>query len=200
MKKPFYTPNRNEKLAADWGYTVSNDGSVITGPNGNIYAQSRNSSGHLVFSFGPKKDRKKCQVHRFVAWFKFGEAIYEPNIVCRHLDGNPGNNHPDNIALGSQSDNMMDRPAKDRHSHAWNTSRHTLKHDHEAVIEFYKQNGFKKTMVQFGISSKGTLSFIINKTQTAKPVLPSERPKRKTNTTPSAEPTPNSFDTPHQLT
>jgi len=185
MKKPFYTPNKNEQLAANLGYIVSEDGSVITGPNGKRYAQTLNSSGHLVFSFGPKKDRKKCQVHRFVAWFKFGEAIYEPNIVCRHLDGNPTNNHPNNLALGSQSDNMMDRPAKARHSHAWNTSRHTLKHDHAAIISFYKENGFKKTMMEFCISSKGTLSFIINKTQTANPVPLEERPKRKK---PSATP------------
>ena len=75
----------------------------------------------------------------------------------------------------------MDRPAKVRHLHAWNTSRHVLKHDHVAVIEFYKKHGFNKTMLQFGISSKGTLSFIINKTQTAKPVLFEERPKRKKN-------------------
>ena len=181
MKKPFYTPNRNEKLAASLGYTISSDGSVITGPNGKIYAQGRNKYGHLVFYFGPKTDRKKCFVHRLVAWFKFGKAIYEPNIVCRHLDGNPANNHPDNIALGTQSENMMDRPAKVRHLHAWNTSRHTLKHDHVAVIEFYKKHGFNKTMLQFGISSKGTMSFIINKTQTAKPVLFEERPKRKKN-------------------
>lgn len=179
MKNPFYTPNKNEKLAANLGYIVSEDGSVITGPSGKIYAQTPSSSGHLVFSFGPKKDRKKCQVHRFVAWFKFGEDIYEPNIVCRHLDGDPANNHPDNLALGSQSDNMMDRPVKERHAHAWNTSRHAMKHNHVAIIKFYKINGFKKTMTEFGISSKGTLSFIINKTQTAKPVPFDERPKKK---------------------
>jgi hypothetical protein len=34
-------------------------------------------------------------------------------------------------------------------------------------------------MIEFGLSSKGTLSFIINKTQTAFPVPVSERPKRK---------------------
>lgn len=178
MKKPFYTPNKNEQLAANLGYTVSEDGSIITGPNGKKYAQTPNSSGHLVFSFGPKKDRKRCQVHRFVAWFKFGEAIYEPNVVCRHLDGNPANNHIENLALGSQSDNMMDRNPEDRKKHAWNTSRHTLKHDHAAIIDFYKTNGFGKTLIEFGISSKGTLSFIINKTQTAKPVPFDERPKK----------------------
>ena len=174
-----YTPNKNEQLAAILGIKISEDGTTITHPNGKVINLSTNRDGYKEFSFGPKTNRKKCRVHRFNAWFRFGEAIYEPNIVCRHLDGNPSNNHIDNIALGTQHDNAMDRPAEERRLHAWNTSRHVLKHDHVAIIEFYKQNGFKATMLEFNISSKGTLSFIINKTQTAKPVTKTERPKKQ---------------------
>lgn len=179
MNKPFYTPNRHEKLAADLGFTITPDGETVKKPDGKVIKQTKSHHGHHVFNFGPKISRKKCLVHRFNAWFKYGEAIYEPNIVCRHLDGNPSNNHIDNIALGSQSDNMMDRPAVVRHAHAFATSRHAMKYDHIAIIEYYKANGFNKTMVEFGISSKGTLSFIINKTQTGIPVPLSERPKKK---------------------
>ena len=144
-----------------------------------MIAQNICGNDHMTFGFGPKANRKKCQVHRFNAWFKFGAAIYEPNIVCRHLDGNPLNNHQDNLALGTQSDNMMDRPAHVRHAHAFASSRHAMKHDHAAIVAFYRIHGSNKTMTEFGISSKGTLSFIINKTQTASPVPIGERPKRK---------------------
>ena len=179
MKPAFYTPNRHEELAAKLGIRITSDGKTITRPDGSIIKQTLFGNGYYNFGFGPKKDRKKCRVHRFNAWFKFGDKIYDPNIVCRHLDGNPLNNHWDNLALGTQSDNMNDRPADVRRAHAWATSRHAMKHDHVAIIEFYRVHGFNKTMVEFGISSKGTLSFIINKTQTASPVPVSERPKRK---------------------
>lgn len=179
MKKPFYTPNRHEELAASLGFSITADGKVVTKSSGEVVRQSLGGRGYKVFTFGPKKDRHKCLVHRFSAWFKFGEKIYEPNIVCRHLDGNPLNNHQDNIALGTQSDNMMDRAPEARHAHAFATSRHAMKHDHAAIIDFYKANGFNKTLIEFSISSKGTLSFIINKTQTAQPVSMEERPKRK---------------------
>lgn len=179
MKPAFYTPNRHEELADSLGFTVTPDGSIVRNPDGEVMKQHFGGRGYKVFAFGPKKKRHKCLVHRFNAWFKFGDKIYEPNIVCRHLDGNPHNNHIDNIALGTQSDNMMDRPADVRHAHASAASRHAMKHDHVAIIEFYRLNGFNKTMVEFGISSKGTLSFIINKTQTASPVPVGERPKRK---------------------
>jgi hypothetical protein len=186
MKKPFYTPNRNEELAANMGFRITPDGKTITKPDGSIVGQSLSSIGYRVFSFGPKTHRYKCLVHRFNAWFKYGEEIYQPNIVCRHLDGNRLNNHINNIVPGTQSQNMMDRPAPERHAHAFATSRYAMKHDHVKIIEFYKGHGFKKTMIEFGLSSKGTLSFIINKTQTASPVPVSERPKRKS---PLAPPT-----------
>ncbi len=179
MKPAFYTPNRHEELAANLGFRITTDGLLVTNPDGKTMKQHLGGRGYKVFAFGPKAKRHKCLVHRFNAWFKFGDKIYEPNIVCRHLDGNPMNNHQDNIALGTQSDNMMDRPADVRHAHAFATSRHSMKHDHIAIVEFYCANGFNKTMIEFGISSKGTLSFIINKTQTASPVPVEERPKRK---------------------
>ena len=186
-----YKPSKNEQLAASLGFRISEDGTTVTSPDGKIVTQSTITGGYKEFSFGPKINRKKCRIHRFNAWFRFGEAIYEPNIVCRHLDGNPSNNHIDNLALGTQHENAMDRPAEERRLHAWNTSRHAIKHDHVAIIEFYKQRGFKATMLEFGISSKGTLSFIINKTQTAKPVAREDRPKRQPKKTLTASSTTN---------
>ena len=187
MKKPFYTPNRHEELAERLGFTIDPDGSTVRNPYGKIM-KLHLGRGYKVFSFGPKISRRKCLVHRFNAWFKFGDKIYEPNIVCRHLDGNPLNNHQDNIAIGTQSDNMMDRPESVRHAHAFATSRHAMKHDHVAIIEFYRVNGFNKTLIEFGISSKGTLSYIINKTQTSSPIPIGERPKRKCKIIPLASP------------
>lgn len=60
--------------------------------------------------------RKSLRVmtHRLVAYQKYGDAMFAPGIVVRHRDGNPLNNHADNILIGTQSDNMMDMPQATR--------------------------------------------------------------------------------------
>ncbi len=66
-------------------------------------------------------------LHKLAAYQKYGEAAFEEGIVVRHLDNNSLNNELDNIAIGSQSDNMMDRPVEERKRHAlhaWDGRRH----------------------------------------------------------------------------
>jgi hypothetical protein len=165
-----FTPSKHEALAATRGIEVSRDGKDVTRLDGMLIAQRASASGYQVFTFGTKKARKKCQTHRLQAWQKFGEKMYEGGIVCRHLDGDSQNNHWDNIAIGTQSENMLDRPEAARKAHGFATSRHVLKHDHEAINAFYLSHGFKATLAAFGLSSRGTLSYILNKSKTTVPV------------------------------
>jgi hypothetical protein len=39
--------------------------------------------------------------------FKYGDLLYEEGTVVRHLNGDPGSNAWDNIAIGTMSDNMF---------------------------------------------------------------------------------------------
>lgn len=176
----WFTPSRAEVKAAQAGFTINEAGDAVRDAAGNVVSWSLTKHGYKRFSIGPRTKRIPVQFHRFQAWFAYGEAMYEPNIVCRHKDGNPLNNHRDNILIGTQSDNMMDRDPAVRKAHAFATSRHAMKHDHVAVIAFYRVHGFNATLREFGISSRGTLSFIINKSQTGVPPTKEERPKRKT--------------------
>lgn len=68
-----------------------------------ILSPSRNPGGHLFIATG--KYRKQY-VHRLVA------QAFIPNPdnlpIVRHLDDNPKNNHVENLAWGTQSDNMFD--------------------------------------------------------------------------------------------
>lgn len=165
-----------EKQAAELGYRVSEDGLTVTRPQDRIVPQQCTRDGYNRFTFGPKCNRLTIRTHRLQAFQSFGDAIYQEGIVCRHLDGNPLNNAASNIALGTQSDNMMDRSKECRQRCAFNASRSVVKHDHSAVVEFYKENGFTATLNHFKISSRGTLSHILNKSATApKP----DRVKRK---------------------
>ena len=47
-----------------------------------------------------------CRVHRVVAWAWHGEPKH--GQICRHLDDNRLNFHADNLAWGSQEDNIED--------------------------------------------------------------------------------------------
>lgn len=169
-----------EKQAAKLGYRVSEDGLTVTRPTNRIVPQQCTRDGYNRFTFGPKCNRLTIRTHRLQAFQSFGDALYQEGIVCRHLDGNPLNNAASNIALGTQSQNMMDRPKECRQRCAFNASRSIVKHDHSAVVEFYKEHGFKATLAHFAISSRGTLSFILNKSATAPNVPMTKRVKRKT--------------------
>lgn len=54
------------------------------------------------------KERRYVYEHRFVAFKKFGPSALLPGVVVRHIDGNKLNNSPDNLILGTQSDNARD--------------------------------------------------------------------------------------------
>ena len=64
-----------------------------------------------------------------------------------------------NIKTVTLSDNSLDIPKEKRVLNASNP-----KHDHEKIIQDFK-NGYKykEIMEKYGIKSKGTISFIINK-------------------------------------
>lgn len=57
-------------------------------------------------------------VHRLVAFQEYGKSIFDPEIEVRHKDNNSLNNMPDNIILGTRSDNMMDKSVEVRRNSA----------------------------------------------------------------------------------
>lgn len=52
--------------------------------------------------------------HQMAVYDKFGEKAFTPNIEVRHLDGDRLNNHPNNIAIGTRHDNIMDMSPEQR--------------------------------------------------------------------------------------
>lgn len=114
--------------AVEKGYTISKAGRV-TGTRGQPLKQrTRNAAAHkdwrgharlLYYVFSVNFEGQSCpvDVHRFQAYHKFGAALFAAETV-RHLDGNSLNNHWDNLALGSHTDNSLDRPPPQRQAHA----------------------------------------------------------------------------------
>lgn len=105
--------NRAILTAIEKGYTIDDQGNV-TGMKGFVLKLCPNTEGYLAFSI--KMDGVKVNVypHRFQAYKQFGDEIFKEGVEVRHLDGNNQNNSKENIAIGTHSDNMMDKPAEVR--------------------------------------------------------------------------------------
>lgn len=160
-----FTPNKAEKIAAELGFKISHDGKILT-RCGEVLKPHMNK-GYFEYHFGSRIKRYRLRLHRLQAWQKYGDAMHADGIVCRHLDGNSQNNHWDNIAIGTQSENMMDQSLEVRKSRAQNAANALKKHDWQEVRKFYDEHGWKTTLAHFRFTSKGSLSYILNKTKVA---------------------------------
>jgi hypothetical protein len=63
---------------------------------------SVNTQGYLAVAVGGRR----VGLHRLVALMAYGPG--RPGEVVRHLDGDPTNNHPSNLAYGTPRDNVRD--------------------------------------------------------------------------------------------
>lgn len=88
------------------GYEVSNHGDVKSYK----YKEPKLLNlmkNHLGYYFVCLK-KKRIRVHRLVLK-AFGGPSMENRIEVRHLDGNPSNNHIDNLKWGSRQENELDK-------------------------------------------------------------------------------------------
>lgn len=125
-----------EKIAFERGYRVTSAGSVI-GFRGKPLKPWKDKDGYLVFRLG--KSDGNILVHRMIAYQLFGESLYAPGIEVRHLDGNPLNNVTTNLALGSASDNAMDKKPAVRHRAAKNAASFLRKLTDEQVLSLREE-------------------------------------------------------------
>ena len=133
--------------------------------NGRERSLSTNKHGYYYFSIRVKGDLfSQVMVHRLVAFEKFGHAMFAEGIQVRHLNGNPLDNSPINILIGTASENSMDRLYSVRRMSAIKAAYAAKKHNHESIIALYNSTkSYKAIMYTFGIRSKGTINFILKK-------------------------------------
>ncbi len=106
-----------EWCAAEWrpipsfpGYYVSEDGRILSCKADTprvLRAITHRPDNHLYVFLYRSGQMVKVWVHRAVlsAWDREAAAGEE----CRHLDGNPANNHRANLAWGSRQENSADK-------------------------------------------------------------------------------------------
>ncbi len=138
------------------GYRVAEDGRVLT-PGGEYLV------GTLIKGY--RRILGEVMVHRLAGYQKYGDAMLAPGICIRHLDSNPLNNRLSNLAIGTASDNMMDKPPAQR---LWiarqaSAAQKKLSPAQVADLRARRSQGANYAELQkiFGLS-KSTVSYIVN--------------------------------------
>jgi len=154
------TPQERIEHCYNKGYRISDDGKIIS-PKGKEL-KGHCSKGYLKLALRKGNKIYTISVHRLVAFQKFGQDLFVKGIEVRHLNGNSLDNSKENILLGTHSENMLDISPEVRLEKALNATARCRKYNKELVKEYFKLHGFKKAMDHFSITSKGTMSYIIN--------------------------------------
>ena len=146
------------------GYSVDLQGEPH-GPKGPL-AFRKVGTGYRAISVKTPQGRvRNLEVHRLAAYQKFGEALFDAQVV-RHLDGNYLNNCADNLALGTYQENSMDRPSADRKRSARIAASALRKYDDHIVRSIREDRArgstYKYLTAKYNIP-KSTLSYLLTK-------------------------------------
>lgn len=128
-----------------------------------IYTSKRGYKYHRFTIGGPTNGRSYVKVALLAAYQKFGEELFKPGIVVRHIDDDSLNNRSANLLLGTQSDNMFDRSPEDRLRSSVIAATKLRKFTDVEMDEIraFHNGSYKETMETFGVC-KGTLHRILN--------------------------------------
>ena len=158
MKHNYY-----EKYIVYCGYKVDENGNCFN-KKGLKVNGTKNKNGYITIGVRINGLTAKIQVHRIQAYQKFGDKIYKKGIEVRHLNGVASDNSYKNIEIGTHSENMMDQSKEARETKASNANK---KYSDKLILEMKTDSinkiSYNGIMKKYGISSKGTLSYILNK-------------------------------------
>lgn len=165
MSKELSKGNRIILDIVEKGYYITRDGKAV-GPTGIQLIDISDRGYNRINATSKNGERFRISAHRLQAYQKYGDRIFESGIHVRHLDGNSLNNSYDNIAIGTQSDNMMDQPKEIRKSRAKHAASYSKSLSDEEVrsLRLDRKEGmsYKQLMYKYKIV-KSTVSFIVNR-------------------------------------
>lgn len=101
-------------LAYRAGYMADDNGNIFS-PRGKILKGGITKQGYRTFTPAvyPAGRRSCILQHRFVAYCKFGPAVFDSECV-RHVNDVPHDNRYENLLLGTYQQNAMDMPPEKR--------------------------------------------------------------------------------------
>lgn len=142
------------KLFFERGYQINSFGDIFNkkGVKLNPYDDGK---GYKTFCLRvSRKETYKAPVHRIQAYKKYKDDIFNKKLVVRHLNSNTFDNSEDNIVLGTQSENMCDKPNKLR----------SFRHPQEKILKDLSDGKtIKEVMEIYNIKCKQTVHKMIER-------------------------------------
>ncbi len=128
--------NKNILLFNKLGYYINKDG-IMYNPKGKIIKGSIRQ-GYYTTGIRVNGNTLSIKMHKLQAYQKYGNAIFNENIVVRHLNGESTDNSWNNIAIGTYKDNSNDIPKNKRISIAIKISSKNRRFTDEEVKQIIK--------------------------------------------------------------
>ena len=150
------------------GYRINHKGEMFGSRGHELKLKTHTSRGYSrqCFSFKFCGSSIPIPVHRFQAFIKYGKRVFVDGIQVRHLDGNSLNNSRDNLALGDQSKNMMDKTPEQRKKQSQKAGEVQGRGEafwKKVYTDYAAGIGYTKLAAKYKIS-KGSLSYRLSKT------------------------------------
>jgi hypothetical protein len=150
-------------IAKNKGYYADTEGNIFSSKNKIALRKSQN---RYFFSIRYYGSRESIPVHKFIAYLKYGDKIFEDGIEVRHLDNNSLNNSNDNISIGTHSENMQDMPINNRIKKAIHASSKNRRFSDDEVKQILNDRNSGMTYENICLkynTSKSTLNYFFNK-------------------------------------
>ncbi len=96
--------------AVEKGYKPTRNGDIVS-PQGKVLATRKvgKHRRYSAFSFTFEGKRVAIKVSSFICYYYNKSGYLQKGIVARHLNDNPDDNRPINIAAGTVAQNVADR-------------------------------------------------------------------------------------------
>jgi hypothetical protein len=147
--------NNTEKLirrAYEKGYRAKEDGTIYNPKGKKIGFKVDNRN---VFSYYYEDYFSQVRCSRFIAYQLWGDKIFEKGVVVRHLNDIKDDDRFDNLALGTQADNMADKK-----KNGTKKKKYTYE-EKKKIYLYYLKYGFANTSRKFHFSGNYVLTYTI---------------------------------------
>ena len=148
------------------GYWIDKAGALFN-PRGKAVKGVIDCDGYINTGFRWGDTRSaKLFFHRLQAYQKYSDHMFVAGMMVRHLNGNPSDNNWDNIAIGTNADNSMDKDPETRVRSARIAAAKQRKLSDADIgnLILDRKNGmtYAEIIEKYGIA-KSTVSYIVNR-------------------------------------
>lgn len=148
-------------------YCITKDGKVWSKKHQKFLKGMKNNSGHLRVGLYTKNGKRFIRyIHQLVLEMYVGTCPI--GMQCRHLNGNPADNHLENLCWGSRSENAQDAIKHGTHNSLKcgeeSPNVKLTKQDVKSIRKLYESKNFTQQQLadKFNIS-QSNISYIIRK-------------------------------------